>query len=231
METTYTDKDFEKLAIPVHTLPLGGGDIYGLEPLIGMYPEFRATLPKGLSKVKVLRYIGVLYQKNSPLLRIESLARRKVEAAKWAGFDRNKAGDRFTNPYMEVLKGRIPEINRMIIRICRVQKSPEFQRLITYESVLAKELEALMSLKSPKDIKETKANIDSFTADVEELKSKFLFEDDNELLTEELLDEIENEDLELSPEFIAYKRRHREELLAYNPYGDYQPRKITAVNE
>ena len=224
-----TDQDFDKLLVPVHKIT--EDNIFDAVPVLKLYDEFILELPPDVSRAAVIKYIGVMYQKNSPFLEIESLARRKVTAANWAGFTRNKSGDKFIKPYMKILEGRDESAARMIVRMCRIQKSTEFQQLRIYETVLANEMESLLRRTDPKVIKETKGNIDSFTTAIAELTEQFFFGDNADSLKEELLDEIENETLEFSPEDIAQKRRNREQLINYNPYGDYVPEQITAIDE
>lgn len=219
------DKELDRLIVPVHKIPKTG-DIWKYVPMLDMYPEFKMPVD-GVSIIAILRYIGVLYQKNSPFLTIESIAKRKIAAANWAGFKRTDKGDKFLKTYMDIIAGKNDNVNKMIVRMCRIQKNPDFQQLVIYETVLARELDSLMNMKNPDDIKKTKGNIDSFTDSINELSGKFFFGDSDTNLLESLMDEIENEQLELTPEDISIKLRARERILNYNPYDDYEPEELT----
>lgn len=223
----FVEEDFSRLKIPVHKIPVGAPDIFKHAPTLSVYPEFKAKIVSSIDLSIVLRYLGVMYQDGSPFLSISNLQKRKVEAAKWAGFPPSQDGKGFKKEYMDIIRGKYKPVNRMIIRMCRVQRNTDFSKLLVFEEAYSRELEKLLAL-NVKDADKIRKACNSFQADIDETSKHFLLDDDSDGNIETLLDEIENEQLELSPEQIAMKMASGEDPLdGYNPYNGYLPEKLT----
>lgn len=196
----FEKKDFEKLLFNVYSLPPKTRITEHFTKL-AYYDEFNIAF-KDLDKDVVIRYIIYVYDKNSPFLRIDNLAKRKREAALLAGFTPKKDGT-FDDEIRNVLHCRNRDVNKMIVRFCRMCKDPLYAYYVVINEAFFKESENIMcgdktKIKELKDLRES----------IEELIStrrEFLSQEESMDLHEELEEFIELEELELRPEDIALK--------------------------
>lgn len=224
----YKDSDFDKTLIPIHKIPPYGNPKDYVRELM-MYPEFECLeFDKPLSLRKVLRYIGAMYQVDSPILEIKDLSKRKVEAAKWAGFDLSGDGKTFKKEYLSVLKNEIPMVRAAIVRMCRVQNNPLFSVITALEESLAITLDQLRDPTLPPIDRDRLRNAATNTQkDLNEKTKEFFNGDPSAYLELDLMSAMEDEQLDFKPEDIAQKRSRKERLLRYNPYGEYEPKPLT----
>lgn len=204
----YISKDFENLLLNAYNIPIGNS-LFKAFPILTKYDEFKMKLDR-LVKEKVLRYIIFAFDRNSPLIGINDILERRVEAATLAGF---MIKDRKFKPQVDkMIRGLIPEVNHMIIRYCMFLGDTDYTILITYEDSLIKELQALIDFDNAKsandeDRKEKKGeilrNIDSLRLNIKKLKEEFLARNIDYFLTRSLHEFSESQKFELSPEFYA----------------------------
>ena len=209
----FEDKDFKGLTWNIH-----GADekakITELIPTIKLYNEF-----KGLKDIRVIKYIVYLYDSKTPFKSIDNFTTRKKQAAELAGFKVDDKGN-YQDKYDKIISGKDKQVNKMAIRYCRIQRSPQFAKLVIFEESYYNELLILKDddgLKAA-DREKTLKNINTMASQIEELTGRFLSGDDNPVMKMELFDEIENEELQLTPEDIALKYEAGE-----NPLGNYNP--------
>lgn len=175
--------------------------------LLQKYNEFHKPLLNAhLPKAKVLRYIALVYDKQSPLHdAYPDLNRKKIIAADLAGFIKEDNGQ--YNPKVEELFRcdipDCPDINPMIIRYLLLSKSALFQRFCilseAYSNISAKFLTG-------------NGKIDEFTKlgrEIDDCESELLAHDNN--LHEDFTQYYFESRLELRPEDIAERLKKGEQ--------------------
>ena len=212
----FKDTDFKNLTWKIHEID-ESSKIELVIPTIKLYPEF--NVPLSVSKIKVIKYIVYLYDSNTPLRVIDNFFTRKKQAADLAKFPKDDNGD-YDKDYEDIVFGKNKEVNRMVIRYCRVQRSPQMAQLVIYEEGYYNELHTLKTDNEmkPSDRVNLLKNIDTIATKIEQLSGRFLSGDDGATIKGQLFDEIENEELQLTPEDIALKLETNEK-----PLGDYNP--------
>lgn len=204
----YISKDFENLMLNAYDVPIGNS-LFNAFPILNKYDEFKVKV-EGIQKEKVLRYVIFAFDRNSPLVGINDILERRVEAALLSGFKLTKR--KFKPEVDKMIRSLLPEVNHMIIRYCMFLGDTDYSVLITYEDSLLKELQALMDFDNAKSVndderKEKKGeilrNIDSLRLNIKKLKEEFLARNVDYFLTRSLHEFSESQKFELSPEFYA----------------------------
>lgn len=86
-------------------------------PGLFVWPEMDKSLPATLSKVKVLKYIVMCYDKNSPIVKMENnILKRKRISAEIAEFEQDSRTNEFKKAYRDVMEGKNNKVNEMIIK-------------------------------------------------------------------------------------------------------------------
>lgn len=172
----------------------------------------------GLDFDKILVYCLCLYQSNTPLFENDDLRKRKFESAKIATFDMDKG--KFSEVYLKVINGEIDCVQRVMIAICKLQRSTDFSTLMIFEDLYYQELLKSLTDDKATDTKTRIQNIKSLKGDLDDIKSTILNKDTSSASDEALMDQIEFDRLELSPELIAV--RERDELIPIEGYDPYE---------
>lgn len=177
------------------------------------YPEFHAELESILDpdRTKIIKYIVLMYDRNSPLKRIEDITERKIKGALLAGFRPKKVGRKkyFKRVIDDILKGYNHTVNRMIVRYCRIQGNMKYTLVVAGQEDFYQSIGDLMSRSKESGASESAARQKMFSEaeknlnKLEQLRLELLNEDNNLLLKQELYQVIEEEDrrrLRISPE-------------------------------
>lgn len=214
----YTKEDFQGLLYNVYELPLDKDPRHEWKELAS-YPEFRKPQhPKVIGHFnEIFRYIVYMYDKNSPLIYITDTYKRKMTAGELAGFTLNgkKGVKRFNDFITDVLNCENDEVNRMIIRMCMLQRSDKFSLLMvgyenfynTLTELLDNEADKTKDTKDKQTIlKEAEQQADR----MEKLRFDFLNKDPNHYIDRDLYvhiaEEVERKIL-ISPEDYAFTRK------------------------
>ena len=182
------------------------------------YPSFSIELSDNLSKSRVLAYITLIYDMNSPLQTTDDIIRRKGEAAELCNFPKNRNGS-YEVVYMNVIEGRNPEINQMTIDYCKIQRNKEFTELNVYNDLF---YNFMVQLKNTTDAKEQKTimdNIQNIKRQYAIVYSDFTSKDFNKTLDKQVVDAIELETMELRPENISALLAEGKPPVNLSPYG------------
>lgn len=179
-------------------------------PELKRYPAFDPKKIPDLDFHKVFTYIACTYDKMSPLLHAPSLMHRKVEASKIADFPYNKKGVMESN-YDAVIRCKNEAVNSMIIQYCRVQNDIEYTTLVAYREKLYDQIDKMMNNKEEEKTKDLIDNTEKLKRHIKESEYSLL-NDDNVELTQDLVEQLENEMLELRPESIAKKTKRGEDI-------------------
>lgn len=176
-------------------------------PRLRKIKEFKTKFTK-LSKDKVIRYIMLLYDKNSPFrIKFNDVLIRKVEVAKGAGWEIEDHG-LFNDEVERLLRGENKHVNRMIIAFVRLHRNFKYSYLIALEETFYRFLLETIT----GEIKNM-AQMKSTQGELEELITELLNQDKNPYIREELLRYVEEARLNLRPEDIARiaKQKEREQ--------------------
>ena len=205
----FKGQDFNDILFPVHTLKRDV-DIFSAFPKLRQYEEFNVKLPPTLPFDKVFKYLVFVYDQKSPYyLQIEDLVERKKQAVIDAGFaPSHKKG--FSNYVKQMLNCENDEINKMIIRYCRLQ-SKDFTNLIAsqeaFYQINIQLLKGISKLdEDPTKSAKLKAQLDKeaedFNIRLNDKARRFLSQETNEHLQKELWDTAGEEAiiLKLTPE-------------------------------
>lgn len=160
---------------------------------------------------KIIRYIILFYDKNTPLKDIiDDITQRKTEAAKLAGF--KLVNNHFEDVVHEIMKCDNPSVNKMIFTYSKIFNSRAWTTFITMQDIYYKELQKTLDWTGLLSATEVK-KIDDLGKMVDRAQNEVLNEDKNIKLQQELLSFIEETDFaEMpTPENIAAKRRDGKE--------------------
>jgi len=223
-------KQFELMAINPETIEPFKPIIQQF-PKLKVYKEFHDKYLAGseLDFNKVFRYIACVYQPKSPFFEIEDLGKRKVLAGLYCKFPKAQIeDDGFLQRYNDIINHRNKKVIDVIICFVKMFKSTSFTKLVLYNESMYAEMKKLMGEDDSKVIVTIRTNIEKFSEDVEKLKSEILFGDSHDVIVGELLYEVEDEQLKLSPEAIARKVKAGDKNPAGNgPYGkDYEAKDL-----
>ena len=104
MDEQFTSEDFKDLMFNVYEVPKRNL-VLNTFPELKKYPEFIADLGAlKRHRNKVVRYVILCYDKNSPMHRTTDLIKRKVNSALIAGFEADKKSGRFETDVDRMLK-------------------------------------------------------------------------------------------------------------------------------
>ena len=86
---------------------------------IKSYEEFNEDIPYKLPKKRIMTYIVLIYDMDSPLRKeIRDLTARKIMALDLSGFKRDKKTGHFERPIELMLEGRNPQIRITSYNVC-----------------------------------------------------------------------------------------------------------------
>lgn len=199
MQLDYKPEDFAKMLFPLQD----SDNVLADFPKLKSYPEFGHDINE---VDKVIKYVGLAYDKGSPLQKIDNIVHRKVTAAMIAGFANTD------DPYIQdIMKCRNVIVNLMIIRYCRLMRSRTYMVIVTGNEILNDTMEQLMNFEIKKknllENSETKLALfekaKKTAKDNDALSFEFLSNDDNKNLHDTLYtiaDMDEEEYINLTPE-------------------------------
>jgi len=173
-------------------------------PRLRKIKEFKTKFTR-LNKDKVVRYIMLLYDKNTPFrIKFNDVLIRKVEAAKGAGWEIVDQG-LFHEDVERLLRGENKQVNSMIVAFVRLHRNFKYSYLIALEETFYRFLLEII-------IGETKnlAQMKSTQSELEEEVTELINQDKNPQLKQELLRYVEESRLNLRPEDIARIARQKE---------------------
>jgi hypothetical protein len=147
---------------------------------------------------KVIRYIVLCYDKNSPLvLNIPDINKRKVKACEISTINIRKAS-KDSEYAIKMINGDIPEVNAMIIRYVRGFYSELYSQYVAVQEAYYKELFRLQN----GDVKNMTL-LNGIEERLTSLKDKMFAQDHSKTLAKDFNKYIDEEELMLRPEDIA----------------------------
>lgn len=154
VDVTFVQRDFNGLMFPV--MEGGGKDLLAFIPQLAKIESFAAFKHPILPRDKVIKYIVLAYDKESPIGKkfTADPIKKKLWAARYAGFDPDEHG-LFNEVVDQMLKCANKEVNTMIVEFVRLMGDPRWTTLIAGNEALYQKMEAMISLGKGKDEKET----------------------------------------------------------------------------
>jgi hypothetical protein len=182
-----------------------------------------------LSRERVLDWICFVYHPNTPMKMYNSRMKMKMESALIANFKRDENGE-FTKKYEDVILGKNPVVNLMIIEYLKMFNNPDYMELVIFKEQFEDELYKMTNMieeegAKPKDIKDIRdareKSIDlqaKLKRRIKELERTFLDQEDNKMLLASLYQEMELSKLGITPEEIAAALKDKKDpLFGYKP--------------
>jgi hypothetical protein len=201
IEEIFADAEFGQMMFNVNKVA-HNRSIFKAFPALNKVPELRRPVGKGFEKNRVMRYICLMYDKNSPFRRrFPDISKRKIEAAKHAGYKLEEGGI-FAEKVEDMLTGKIPHINRMLVAYLRLHRNIKFSYLVSMEESFYHLMEQVTGgdMKNLNQLKEIQAEIEETMADI-------LSDDNTHLIQDSVLKYIEDKRINLRPEDIARRDR------------------------
>lgn len=169
-------------------------DFYGVNAKSGL-----KTLKK-----EILRYIILMYDKNTPLRTLYSnYNKRKGYAAIMAGFQRDPRTNKFNNAPKDVLLGNNDDTNKAIVRYIMFFFDADYLQLILYNELLGKQFRASMK-EEQKALTGANINaIQNIREEINRLTEKVFGGKETKELEAELYRALEIEKETLHPDWVA----------------------------
>lgn len=224
----YTKEDFIKMRYNTYSLDYGSRLNFGD---LKLYPIFKAKI-KDVDSAILFKWISYMYDKHSPLTNITDIRKRAIIAAKECKFKKDNAGN-YLIAYKRIMtydRSIMLPLGKKILQYCRLQRDNMYTQLVVYQLRLQYNNETLSSpdTETSEVVSLIKAQA-ILTDTIDTLMTKFLNGDTNESTFSEVIDAIENENMEFTPEQILLNDEVRKSMHDFHPYGaHYRGKKYSA---
>lgn len=169
-------------------------------PEVFSFSEYWADT-QDIDAKKVLRYIPLVYDKNSQLHKhYTDLYKLKIKAAELAGFIRQEDG-RFLSNVEAVMTCANEVVNKMIIRYVTQHKNALYVRFVMYNELYFTEMEAMLAGRRNGKV----SDFDSLGDKLDSIRQQLFANDKSPQLSQDLQKFYFEEKLLLKPEDIAKK--------------------------
>lgn len=196
MQRSFEPEDFEQMTFPIYEMPKSQS-VLKTFPRLGKVPVFKMTLPKGLNRDMVMRYIIYLYDPGCPFQIVDDQdGERTLLALEYAGF--NLKVDDLSEEVKNMVNGNVGEINEMIITFWRTLRDPLYTHLKAMERIyygVMRDVQRGKNIKST-DVKQAR---DAFI----EAQNEFMAGENRAPMIQKVYELINREVLEISPESVA----------------------------
>lgn len=192
----FTPDDYKRMMFNVSAIP-DDSDILDAFPEMKLYQEFSKRIPDGISKNKIIRYICLVYDKNSPFkMKYKDLTQRKVRVIMDVGFE--MVDKKFPEEIEDVIKGKTPVVNDMAIAFIKMHNDISYSHLVMMETLYYQKMKDVFYGSADKitEIQKIKESFEAAQKDV------FMGDQDKSLL-ESLYKSINQDKIRLAPEDIA----------------------------
>jgi hypothetical protein len=188
---------------------------------------FKAELPKGVNRKKLFTFISLMYDPASELRKnIANLPQRKTLAAIASGFTLTP-DNKFAEEIEDVLIGKCVDVDRMIAEYCLLAQNMDFTAYTAYSRIFI-ELVAMSHQSTKKD---TIMLIGNVRGEIEKIERKMFAGDEVEAMRKQLYLASKSISLNLQMEDVIDRMEKGDNLAEFNPYGDYQPNKLTYAGD
>jgi hypothetical protein len=193
---------------------------------LSVYGEFNRD-DFGVDKVKLFRYIILVYDLNSPMrTHYIDLWERKRAVAILVGFKTTKGG-KFSSDEEAIFVGENMAVNEAITKYVMLHGIPEYTALIAFQTGLHFEMlkvqKGVISQAITKNINLLKDNIRSLT--------DYLFGGDESLNVRRMLYATVEKDRFPLPDDVVRRINSGDMLDDYNPYGEYSVDELKYIGD
>jgi len=215
---SYTRDEFAKLRY--NTFDLKKGDSLDFADLPN-YPVFTDVI-KGIDSALLFKWISYMYDQSSPLINIADIRKRGLIAANECHFPKIASG-KLNLDYRKVAifdRSIMVKLGAKILEYCRLQRDPDYLQLAVFE--MRRVFNNIRLIDPDTETKESLELIKAqglLSKDIDELRAKFLNGDDSDKTYSEVLDSIENDNMEFSPEQILLNEKIRQAIAEHRPFG------------
>jgi hypothetical protein len=192
----FSKEEYEGMKVNVMALPMKF-DFQDI-PEFKHFPEYYYETG-AVPKHKVLRYIVLCYDRNSPLVQnIPEINKRKVKACEIAGINIKTVKAKGYEEAIDIVSCNNPIVNNMIIRYVRSFYSEAYSQYIVVQDAYYRELHKLQTgeIKSLNLLNDIEDRISS-------LRDRIFSQDKSVNLSNDFNRYIDEEELKIRPEDIA----------------------------
>lgn len=200
-----------------------------LKKLEKEFPEFMSHLKAGVASSKkeydlepfrdnVIKYIILLYDKNSPLWgTIQDFNHRKITALELAGFELQKNGQFINEVQQGIIMGQNSVVNNMIVRYVFLFNNPKFVMLV---GLLQVYINLFAKIQEPSPKKDDITMFKQTADDIERLTSEVFGGKENVELENTLYEVMNMNKILFRPEHVAARIAQGEEPTNADPYDE-----------
>lgn len=221
-ERLFSDRDFDDMMYPVHTIK-GGTNLMETFQALKQLPSFVTFNDPLLNREKCIRYVIYCYDRQSPIFkkfRTDDV-KRKTTAAMYAKWVFDEQTGLFADAVNDLLMGFNKYVNLMIIDYVKQYQDPEYSVLVSGRESLFQKLQIIgTAIQKPgaadgikdKDFLANEKKKGELYTQAEEMAhslkklSEIILTDDNKLLKKDLysvIDQNKKNELNISPEHRA----------------------------
>lgn len=200
----FSQEEYQKMKVNVMALPLK----FDFKEISEFkhYPEYYKSTGI-LPKYKILRYIVLCYDRNSPLVQnIPEINKRKVKACEISQINIKNSKAKGYDEALDIVNCNNPEVNDMIVRYVRGFYSEKYSQYLVFQDAYYRELYKVQS----GDVKSL-----NLITDIEDrisvLRDSIFSQDSSVNLINDFNRYIDEEELKLRPEDIAEMLKNGEE--------------------
>jgi hypothetical protein len=213
MKSQFHQKEFVGMMYNPDKIPEGANVLTFYKDL-SKVREFRLDPGEGIDNNKLMIYILLMYDKNSPYRRkYADVLKRKIEVAHDTGFETIEGGN-FDSPVEDFLRGKNRVVNQKVVAYVRLHRSYKYSYQISVESAYYNLMIEILGGET-KNISKARELKDELEDNLLEL----LNQDNNPILKDEILRFMEDERLKLRPEDIALKLQSGETPIEIKSFG------------
>lgn len=217
------NEDFRKMRYNVHSLQ-AKDDILKKFVDLNLYSEFKTKFK--ISTALLFKWVNFMYDPKSPFVKIPQIRKRAFACAMEAGFPLKYK--KFPKAYSDIINFdvsvRVP-LGSFIIAFCKLVRSTEYAQLAVYEQTIDFNNTKLLDIElEPIDMSRIIEANNKLGAAIDTLKERFFSGDTSALLDEELVNYIDSDNLEFSPEKIVIVQEVRKAVLTNSVFGMWKYR-------
>lgn len=132
MKSSFHPKEFQQMMYNPERIPSGTSVLQFYKDLAKI-KEFKTSSGEGIDDNKVLLYVILMYDKNSPYRKkFADVLKRKIEVAHDTEFPTIEGGN-FEPPVEDFLKGRNEKVNKKIVAYVRMHRNYKYSYLVTID--------------------------------------------------------------------------------------------------
>jgi hypothetical protein len=176
-------------------------------------PEFLDLKIPRIDNEILSKWIVFCFDKNSPYVKdYDDFRRRAVKVM--VDLEATNKDNKLKKQYMDVVMGRHKDmyrINLAIIEYLKLQNNHLFTQVAMYQKTISTFYDDLLSSEEAKDKKDIITSINLMSKTISENMGELVVGSEDKTLYEDIMDEVNNYNLELSVEDLNLKRSLREQ--------------------